>query len=211
MKVILIKDVKSFGKAGELVNAKTGYARNFLIPNGLAKEATKENLEIWEKEQAELKRIEAENIKNAKELKEVLKSFDTELTVEKINEAVAEINDVLAKENGVGALSDYFKALKNKTLVIHNIDNRSYTDFRNACSWTFFGVGTFHSLLYTGAALALGVTGVGSAGIPALVAAVPLTPGVGFWERVLIFILFMSFIISMIYLVRFLYKNKRQR
>ena len=69
MKVILIKDVKSFGKAGELVNAKTGYARNFLIPNGLAKEATKENLEIWEKEQAELKRIEAENIKNAKELK----------------------------------------------------------------------------------------------------------------------------------------------
>ena len=29
MKVILIKDVKSFGKAGELVNAKTGYARNF--------------------------------------------------------------------------------------------------------------------------------------------------------------------------------------
>ena len=64
MKVILIKDVKSFGKAGELVNAKTGYARNFLIPNGLAKEATKENLEIWEKEQAELKRIEAENIKN---------------------------------------------------------------------------------------------------------------------------------------------------
>ena len=76
MKVILIKDVKSFGKAGELVNAKTGYARNFLIPNGLAKEATKENLEIWEKEQAELKRIEAENIKNAKELKDVLEKLE---------------------------------------------------------------------------------------------------------------------------------------
>lgn len=76
MKVILIKDVKSFGKAGELVNAKTGYARNFLIPNGLAKEAIKENLEIWEKEQAELKRIEAENIKNAKELKEVLEKLE---------------------------------------------------------------------------------------------------------------------------------------
>lgn len=75
MKVILIKDVKSFGKAGELVNAKTGYARNFLIPNGLAKEATKENLVIWEKEQAELKRIEEENIKKAKELKEVLEKL----------------------------------------------------------------------------------------------------------------------------------------
>ena len=45
MKVILIKDVKSFGKAGELVNAKTGYARNFLIPNGLAKEATKDSVD----------------------------------------------------------------------------------------------------------------------------------------------------------------------
>ena len=148
---------------------------------------------------------------NKKELKEVLKSFDTELTVEKINEAVTEINDVIAKENGVGPLSDYFKALKNKTLVIHNRDNRSYTGFRNACSWTFFGVGTFHSLLYTGAALALGVTGVGSAVIPALVAAIPLTPEVGFWERVLSFILFMSFIISTICLVKFLSKNKRQR
>ena len=148
---------------------------------------------------------------NKKELKEVLKSFDTELTVEKINEAVAEINDVLDKENGVEPLSDYFKALKNKTLVIHNIDNRSYTGFRNAFSWTFFGVCTFHSLLYTGAALALGVTGVGSAVNPALVAAVPLTPEVGFWERVLIFVLYMLFIISTICLAKFLSKNKRQR
>lgn len=107
---------------------------------------------------------------NKKELKEVLKSFDTELTVEKINEAVAKINDVLAKENGVGPVSDYFKALKNKTLVIHNRE-RSYTGFRNACSWTFWGVGTFHSVLYSAAALALGVTGAGSVLIPALVGA----------------------------------------
>ena len=108
---------------------------------------------------------------NKKELKEVLKSFDTELTVEKINEAVAKINDVLAKENGVGPLSDYFKALKNKTLVIHDRGNRSYTGFRNACSWTFFGVGTFHSFVYSAAAWALGVSGVGSVLVPALVAA----------------------------------------
>lgn len=39
MKVILLEDVKSLGKKGELVNAADGYARNFLFPKKLAKEA----------------------------------------------------------------------------------------------------------------------------------------------------------------------------
>lgn len=39
MKVILLQDVKSMGKKGELVNAADGYARNYLIPRKLAKEA----------------------------------------------------------------------------------------------------------------------------------------------------------------------------
>ncbi len=47
MKVILLKDVKDLGKAGELVNAKDGYARNFLFPRKAAIEATEENLAEW--------------------------------------------------------------------------------------------------------------------------------------------------------------------
>ncbi len=39
MKVILLEDVKSIGKKGELANVSDGYARNFLIPRKLAKEA----------------------------------------------------------------------------------------------------------------------------------------------------------------------------
>ena len=43
MDVILREDVKSLGKAGELVRVKPGYARNFLLPQGLAFEATEGN------------------------------------------------------------------------------------------------------------------------------------------------------------------------
>ncbi len=44
MKVMLKVDVKSVGKAGEIINAKDGYARNFLIPRGMAVEASPEIL-----------------------------------------------------------------------------------------------------------------------------------------------------------------------
>ena len=39
MKVVLLKDVKGSGKAGDIIDAKDGFARNFLIKNGLAKAA----------------------------------------------------------------------------------------------------------------------------------------------------------------------------
>lgn len=64
MKVILISDVKGLGKNGDIVNAKTGHARNFLLPNNLAVEATKENMENWKTEQKEMK-IQKENEKEA--------------------------------------------------------------------------------------------------------------------------------------------------
>lgn len=43
MEVILREDVKSLGRAGELVKVKAGYARNFLLPQGLAYEASEGN------------------------------------------------------------------------------------------------------------------------------------------------------------------------
>lgn len=43
MEVILREDVKALGKAGELVKVKVGYARNYLLPRGLAYEATEGN------------------------------------------------------------------------------------------------------------------------------------------------------------------------
>jgi large subunit ribosomal protein L9 len=50
MEVILREDVKSLGKAGELVKVKPGYARNYLLPKGLAYEATEGNRKRIESE-----------------------------------------------------------------------------------------------------------------------------------------------------------------
>lgn len=54
MKVLLLADVKGHGKKGEVVEASDGYARNFLLPRGLAREATKGILnEVKGKSEAE--------------------------------------------------------------------------------------------------------------------------------------------------------------
>lgn len=54
MKVILLKDVKGTGKKGELKEVSDGFARNFLIKNNYAKEATDANINIYKQEQSSL-------------------------------------------------------------------------------------------------------------------------------------------------------------
>ncbi len=74
MKVLLIKDVKSLGKTGEVKEVKDGYGKNFLIAKGFAKHATEDVIAEWKEEQAKLKAIEEAEIKAAKELKEKIES-----------------------------------------------------------------------------------------------------------------------------------------
>lgn len=72
MKIILKEDVKDLGKAGDLVNAKSGYARNFLLPRGLAVEATPQNKKIWKEEQKELEARKKEELAAAEDIKKKL-------------------------------------------------------------------------------------------------------------------------------------------
>ena len=67
MKVLLLKDVKGTGKAGEVKEVKDGYGKNFLIGKGLALKATDEVLEQYAKEQAEIAAQEAAQIAAAQE------------------------------------------------------------------------------------------------------------------------------------------------
>ena len=75
MKVILMADVKGQGKKGQIVTVSDGYARNFLFPKNLAKEATTDNLNTAKlKQEAEAARIAREKAA-AQELAEKLKSM----------------------------------------------------------------------------------------------------------------------------------------
>ncbi len=72
MKVILLKDVKGSGKAGAVVEVSDGFARNFLIPKGLAKSADASALnDLKNKEAARLHKIEVDKAE-AREMAEKL-------------------------------------------------------------------------------------------------------------------------------------------
>ncbi len=79
MKVLLIKDVKTLGKAGELKEVADGYGKNFIIGKGLALHATTEALNRWKAEQEKAAENEAKEIAAAKELAEKLNA--TKLTI----------------------------------------------------------------------------------------------------------------------------------
>jgi large subunit ribosomal protein L9 len=70
MKIILLKDVENLGKKGDIVTVRDGYARNYLIPKGFAKEATPSTIKEFEmmedlkKKREEKRKKEAEEIKN---------------------------------------------------------------------------------------------------------------------------------------------------
>ncbi len=68
MKVILLQDVKSLGKKGEIVNVSDGYARNFILPKKLGVEATAKN-------ENDLKLQKANEAKKAKQLYEDALAF----------------------------------------------------------------------------------------------------------------------------------------
>ena len=68
MEVILLERIEKLGQMGDVVNVKPGFARNFLLPKSKALRKTKQNLEHFEKQKAQL---EADNLTNKKEASEV--------------------------------------------------------------------------------------------------------------------------------------------
>lgn len=68
MKVILLEDVKKLGKKGDLIDVADGYARNYLFPRNLAREATEGSIKQLKQEKAALENKKKKELQQAKEL-----------------------------------------------------------------------------------------------------------------------------------------------
>lgn len=65
MEVILLKDSRSLGRRGEVVQVKPGFARNYLLPQGLALEATAGNMKVFEQQRTRLEAEAAKELEGA--------------------------------------------------------------------------------------------------------------------------------------------------
>jgi large subunit ribosomal protein L9 len=67
MQIILLEKVTNLGGLGDVVKVRDGFARNFLIPQGKAKRATRESLAEFEQRRAELEKVQSEQLTAAQE------------------------------------------------------------------------------------------------------------------------------------------------
>ncbi len=97
MKVILLEDVKSLGKKGDVVNASDGYARNMLLPRKLAIPATEGNMKDLEAKRRGEAKHAAEVLEEARKLKEEIEKHSVDVTI-KVGSNGRTFGSVSAKE-----------------------------------------------------------------------------------------------------------------
>lgn len=76
MNVILLDNIENLGGIGDLVSVKPGYARNYLLPQGKAALATKENIASLEKRRAELEKAAAEELEAARAREQLIRGME---------------------------------------------------------------------------------------------------------------------------------------
>ena len=84
MKVILLEDVKSVGKKGEVVTVKDGYAKNFILKKNLGVEATSKNLNDLKLQKQNDEKVAAENLEKAQEFAKELETNPLKLPLKQV-------------------------------------------------------------------------------------------------------------------------------
>ena len=128
MKVVLLERVQKLGQMGDIVDVKSGYARNFLLPFRKALRATEQNIQYYEKQKSILEAKNIENIKEAESLKAKINGISFTL-IRSASDAGALYGSVSAKdimdvvtENGIAIAKNQINLEKPiKELGIYKI------------------------------------------------------------------------------------------
>ena len=119
MKVILLEDVKSLGKKGQIVNVSDGYARNMNLPKKLGVEATSKNLNDLKLRKANEEKVAQENLDAAKAFAEELSTKEVILTL-KVGEGGRTFGSVSSKEISEAAKKQLNLEIDKKKLQLEN-------------------------------------------------------------------------------------------
>ena len=117
MKVILLEDVKSLGKKGEIVNVSDGYARNMILPKKLGVEANKKNLNDLKLQNQHTERVALENLEAAKKLAEEIGEKQVQVSI-KTGEGGRIFGSVSTKEIAAAAKEQLDLELDKKKMQL---------------------------------------------------------------------------------------------
>ena len=117
MKVILLEDVKSLGKKGELVEVNDGYARNFILAKKLGVEATAKNMNDLKLKRAHEDKLAAQRLEEAKKFAAELEKVQVTLKI-KAGEGGKLFGSISSKEIAQAAKEQLDLELDKKKLVL---------------------------------------------------------------------------------------------
>ena len=145
MKVILLKDVRGQGKRGQLVDVSDGYARNYLLPNGLAELATPDSLNRMHRQDKARRAREAEERAEALAISEKLKGVQVKIPARagaggKLFGAVTskEVSDALQEQYGIAIA---------KAKIVQDEPIKSFGSYALKCKLGYEVTGTLHVLV----------------------------------------------------------------
>ena len=127
MKVVLLQDVKSIGKKDQVVNVSDGYARNFLLPRKLAKEATAAAMSDVKAKESARAHHKREEIKAANELKAMLNGKEVTIKAKAGKEGKL-FGAVTSKDVAAAIKAQHKIEIDKKKIVMKDIKTFSRVD-----------------------------------------------------------------------------------
>jgi len=127
MDIILLERVEKLGQIGDLVSVKSGFARNYLLPQGKAVFASKENIKLFEERKSQL---EGENIKRKNEAQKVADNikFNEVVIIRAASESGQLYGSVSAKDIAEAVSSAGLSINKNQVILNKSLKALSYED-----------------------------------------------------------------------------------